>query len=323
MATTEAIPGYTVRRPTQDDIPAVTALLRECELADFGLQFSNEEDMRVVFSLRDLERDLWLVDDESGEPAAYAAVRARHPTDVAAYAGVRPSHRGRGIGTHLLPLTESRAREEIEKAPPEARVVVGQWIGPHADAARTLLERHGYRHVRTFWEMEIELDSEPPEPVLDDGLRLETFVAGNERAVFDALEEAFRDHWGHTPADYEQWRGWNVEREDFDPSLWLLVLEGDEIAGASVNTIREGVGWVNVLGVRRPWRKRGIGLALLHASFREFRRRGITKSALGVDAESPTGATRLYERAGMHVERSSYTYQKVLREGVELYAVPE
>ena len=56
----------------------------------------------------------------------------------------------------------------------------------------------------------------------------------------------------------------------------------------------------------------GIGLALLQTAFEEFRRRGRVRAGLGVDAQNPTGATRLYERAGMRVAWEAVIYQKDL-----------
>ena len=77
-------------------------------------------------------------------------------------------------------------------------------------------------------------------------------------------------------------------------------------------------GWVDTLGVRRPWRRKGLGMALLQHSFGEFYRRGKYKVGLDVDSQNLTGATRLYERAGMHVARTYISYEKELRAGIEL-----
>jgi mycothiol synthase len=77
-------------------------------------------------------------------------------------------------------------------------------------------------------------------------------------------------------------------------------------------------GWIHTLGVLRPWRRHGLGQALLYHAFAEFYRRGINNVYLGVDAQSLTGATRLYERAGMHVVRLFKAYEKELRAGKEL-----
>jgi ribosomal protein S18 acetylase RimI-like enzyme len=99
----------------------------------------------------------------------------------------------------------------------------------------------------------------------------------------------------------------------------FLAMDGDEIAGISLcKSENELGGWVDSLGVRRLWRRKGIGLALLHHTFGEFYRRGISNVSLAVDAQSLTGATRLYERAGMHVVRQYNDYEKELRAGKEL-----
>jgi ribosomal protein S18 acetylase RimI-like enzyme len=99
----------------------------------------------------------------------------------------------------------------------------------------------------------------------------------------------------------------------FDPTLWFIVEADGEVAGVSLckpHDAEEGVGWIRVLGVRRPWRRRGVGRALLLHSFHEFRRRGFHAVGLGVDAESLTGANRLYEQAGMRIVTQNDIYEK-------------
>ena len=123
---------------------------------------------------------------------------------------------------------------------------------------------------------------------------------------------------GHMEGNYEEWKHWTIERENFDPSLWFLAFDGEEIAGASLCTYQMDNGWVDTLAVRRPWRRKGLGMALMLHSFGEFYRRGKYKVGLGVDSQNLTGATRLYERAGMHVARVYISYEKELRAGIEL-----
>jgi len=100
--------------------------------------------------------------------------------------------------------------------------------------------------------------------------------------------------------------------------LWHIAWDGDKIAGYSLSYPRQDIGWVGNLGIRRSWRKRGLGLALLLQSFAAFDERGIHQVGLGVDADHPTGATRLYERAGMEVVQSYITYRKILRPSREI-----
>jgi GNAT superfamily N-acetyltransferase len=150
---------------------------------------------------------------------------------------------------------------------------------------------------------------------------------GEEQDVIRVKRETFSDHWGHIDRPFDEemarWSHWMEESgSEYDPSLWFLALDGDEIAGVSLNWPRapggQEIGWVQVLGVRRPWRKRGLGLALLLHTFGEYYRRGQRRIGLGVDAESLTGATRLYEKAGMTVARTDNAYEKELRPGEDL-----
>jgi ribosomal protein S18 acetylase RimI-like enzyme len=314
-------PGYTVRRPRDADLLPALDATGEAELADFGARWLQEEDMRIAWSTMDRERDLWVVADEGGSVVASAGIRVSQPVQMWFWAPVRPAHRGRGLGTELLGLVEGRAAEVVPDAPADTRVILRQFVGERNESARRLLTAHGYRFTRRFWTMAIDLDEEPPAPKWPPEVRVASLEAGQERAVFDAMADAFADHWGFVPEDFDRWRAWTVDRDSFDATLWRLVWDGDELAAASMNALRGEEGWVNVLGVRRRWRRRGIALALLHESFREFRRRGTPRVLLGVDSENPTGATRLYERAGMHVERTMDNYEKVLRDGADPAAV--
>jgi len=172
--------------------------------------------------------------------------------------------------------------------------------------------------VSAHWRMAITLDAPLPTPDWPAGIAVRTFAPGrDDRAVFEAVEEAFADHWGHTPRAFAEWIA-RTRREDFDPSLWFLAMDGDVIAGVALCRRRPDMGWVDSLSVRRPWRKRGLGLALLRHSFNEFYRRGKRKVGLGVDAQNLTGALRLYESAGMHVQQAFDLYEKEIRPGKEI-----
>lgn len=143
----------------------------------------------------------------------------------------------------------------------------------------------------------------------------------DERAVYEAVEDAFRDVWGRPRGTFERFAGM-TSAEGFDPELWFLAVDGDEISGMCLCKTVAGRGWIDVVGVRRPWRGRGLGLALPRHAFGEFYRRGVTRVELSVDAESLTGAPRLYRRAGMSVIQSYILHQKELRPGRDLSTSP-
>lgn len=183
-------------------------------------------------------------------------------------------------------------------------------------AARGLLESLGYSAVRIFREMRIELQAPPPAPHWPDALRVVPFDAERGALEFHAAyEEAFADHWEHTPREFESWSKSYVGSERFDPMLWCVVRAGDEIAAGTICTSDTyGGGWVHALFTRRAWRKHGVGAALLNDSFARFWERGERSVGLGVDAANDTGAFRLYERAGMSPRAGFVAFEKEIDE---------
>lgn len=267
-----------------------------------------------------LDTDSWVAETADGRIIGYEELYNRHGFSALEGDGyVHPDFVGQGTGTALLRALDARARQVMLLADPDLRVFIRNSMHISDTRARELHEHEGYVPIRFTWRMEIRLEKPPADSKWPEGVELRPFLAEEHaRPLFEALDEAFRDHWGHVPMRYENWHSQTLEREDFDPSLWFVAWDGDQIAGMSLCRYRAGMGWVNVLGVRRPWRKQGLGLAILVYSFREFFRRGEKIIGLTVDAHSQTGATRLYKRAGMQVANEFVSYLKELRPGREI-----
>jgi mycothiol synthase len=266
-----------------------------------------------------LDTDAWVVTAADGRVVGYEEfVNGYAHASLRGDGYVHPNFMGNGIGTAMLRALEERARKEMELADPEQRVFIRNAMSIGDTVSRRMHENEGYKAIRFFWRMEITLDEAPPTPIWPDGIELRPFeLERHNYAVHLAHEEAFGDHWGHTPHTYDDWKH-RMNNEEMDPSLWFIAWDGDQIAGYALNRYRHGNGWVGTLGVRRPWRKRGLGLALLYHSFAEFHKRGTPVISLGVDAASQTGATRLYQKAGMHVAAEYVNYEKELRPGREI-----
>ncbi|HAG97970.1 MAG TPA: hypothetical protein DCL75_03675 [Ktedonobacter sp.] len=324
MTTIDILPGkFLVRPPKMDDLEAVLAVINACDLADDGMLDHTMDDLRAYWQSTDfnLDTDAWLVSTPTGRMVGTADVAARHHVRIYAFIRVHPDYRGQGIEPELLRLTEARAQQHIALAPSHARVTLGNWISPADNTTRQLLEQAGYKLVRKFWHMETDMDRVPSVPAWPAGITVHTLVAGKEeRTVYEMMEEAFHDHWGHLPSTYEEFEHWHIKQDSFDPTLWFLAFDGDQLAGGVLCEYQKelDLGWVGQLGLRRPWRRKGLGNALLLHAFAEFYRRGIHKVGLGVDSQNLTGATRLYEKVGMHVALEHNTYEKELRAGEEL-----
>ena len=317
--TIETLPtGYTLRSPREEDIPAIRTLLREADDAEFGQHDDwTVEDILADWKTIDPALDAWLVLTPEGALAGYATVFNQGSGKIFGDGYVHPSQFGLGIGTALIHLCESRAREMVDSAPEGARVSIGFGANGLNEEAGALFAHEGYAPIRNFYRMRIDMTEEPEAPVWPEGVTLRTLKTGEEeladqRAVFEAVEEAFSDHWGHEPRDLEYWREHTFGAPWWDPLLVYLVREGDEPVAATVNAVRFGAGWIGTLGTLEPWRGRGLGRALLLMSFAEFRRRGETRVALAVDAGNETGATHLYESVGMRVAWQADVWEKRL-----------
>ncbi|HEX2997890.1 MAG TPA: GNAT family N-acetyltransferase [Anaerolineales bacterium] len=265
----------------------------------------------------ELEKDAWVVETTDRHIVGYEEFVERHAhAHLVGDGYVHPDYRGLGIGTTMLRAVEVRAREELKLAEPDLRVFIRNGMAVGDTAALQIHEAEGYRPIRYSWHMEIKLEEAPRPSTLPAGIELRPYVKEqHDHMVFEAHEEAFRDHWGNTPGTFERWQHNISGSEDFDPSLWFIAWDGDQIAGYCLCRYRMGNGWVGTLGVRRAWRKRGLGEALLLHSFGEFYKHGTKTVGLGVDAANPTGATRLYKKAGMYVAAEYVIYEKELRPG--------
>ncbi len=325
----QAYQNYVYRPARMEDAESVTELFNLCSLKDIGAAQFLVEDNRSWWQSPgfNLEADTHVVLTPDGTPVGYADLWDVEPhVRLFGWARVHPDYRCNGIGTHLAQWLEARARESIPKAPAGARVVLLQETLAHDEVAQSLLREQGYRRVRYFFRMAIELDTSPPAPVLPEGITIRPFIRGEERALIEAQRAAFKDHWGCVEQPFEEefarWMHWIDSDPDFDPSLWFVAVADDRIVGMSLCSPKVAedpdMGWVGTLGVLRPWRRRGVALALLHHSFGEFYRRGKRRVGLGVDAESLTGALSLYKKAGMHPIRQYASFEKELRPGIEL-----
>jgi len=231
-----------------------------------------------------------------------------------------------GLGERLLDWGLERARARVGLAPEGARVVLQSWADERNDWSRGLFESRGFHVVRRFYRMVTEFDGPPPAAELPEGIQIRPITPGQEREVYQAVQDTFRDHWGFieepVKEGFPRWLKRVQADPDYDPTMFYLAWEGDRVAGVATTFPRmpehPGMGWVWNLGVRRPWRGRGLGMALLRHCLAGFYARGCTWGGLGVDAQNLTGALRLYEKAGMHADQVEFTYELVLRDGDEL-----
>ena len=269
-----------IRSPRDEDATVVAQLMSE-----FAPDATDRDTVLRDWSSPIIDRD----GDVRVEPGAYALVEDMNEGRVWIELHGRPS-------AGLVDWAETRGAEKGR------RFFSGAWSTD--EKILDLLTQRGYAITRHAYRMERPLDGDLGSPVWPDGVAVRSFEDGDERTFYEAQQETFEDTWEPIRETYEEWAHWLLDGPDFVPELWFLAVAGDEPAAFALfhpYRTRPELVWVRILGVRRPWRRQGLGRALLLHAFNEFAASGITYAGLGVDSTSPTGANRLYESVGMHV----------------------
>lgn len=298
-----------IRPLVHGDAAAVAALSNALSQALHGADDLTAEEVVSWLNIPNLDT---FAAERADRLVGYMDVRrtpsARIPIDVR----VHPDARGSDVAEALLAEVDRWAAANGQ----EGDVV--RCFGVDEDNAELVeaLRAAGYAPVRASWDMRIELDDEPP-PASEwpGGMAVRPIRAPEEEhAIYELDNEVFEDAWDFRQTAYENWRRWTVESPRYDPSLWFVAEADGEPAGILLcGPHRSGDpshGWVDTLGVRKPWRGRGLGSALLRHGFRELHARGMRRVELDVDTENTSGAVRLYERVGMRPARRTGIWEK-------------
>jgi len=319
-----ATPEFEFRSLRREDLPALYETLLAVERAD-------ERDL--VQTLEDLQRE---VDDPWSNPETDTLIALTYDGQLAGFARtfqnpqpesevrcylsveVHPAQRANGLEDALLDWAEERGQQRAALVTGEAARVLRFSIRDTQTKQQAQLERRGFNIVRYFYRMQRDLSEPIPAVQLPVDLALRVYTPELSDAVHTAFNEAFRDHWSFDPITSEEWQQFVIGRSSFRADLTYVVMDGDEVAGFSINGVspeenaRHGrsEGWVEELAVRRPWRKRGVATALLCASMHAFKAEGLQHAMLGVDTQNLSGALRVYEGVGFKPIKRYIQFEK-------------
>jgi len=306
------LPGWAFRPPHHDDLLSVAALIAACDEADFGAADTTMDDLQAEWQRPgfDLSTNAWLLLAPDGRFAGYTDFFLR-PDEVyiSHNTCLHPAFRDQVNIVFFYRLGEEIARGHFTGKPGVLRTV------SLLEERGALLESDGYHSTHVHWRMEIELDAPPPAPVWPDGFRLRPFdLTRDAHSVHETIQVAFRDLNNHPDQPFEDWKQFMLNRTDFDPALVLVAEKDSQISGVAACFDYPTGGWVRQLAVKKEYRGRGLGMALLRQAFGEFYRRGKGSTGLVVDSQNPTGAPQFYLGAGMHPAAKIVTYQKPVQD---------
>ncbi|MCC6617233.1 MAG: GNAT family N-acetyltransferase [Anaerolineae bacterium] len=322
-------PGYVTRAAQLDDAPAVLAIMHKVSLQIVSETDDTLEDVIAEWESpdQDLARDTRVVLHPDGRLVGYGIFYdAGHKEVPVLDIYVDPDEWTHDTTTapYLFAWAEARALENLPECPADVRVALHAFTYSEDHWYQSELTRAGLTLIRHAFRMQIELGGAPEPVTLPDGFTLRRIERDDDwRPVLDCIRDAWRDHFGYIESPFdEHFARWQRHWHDhFTPDLWLAAMDGETVAGVCLCMENfndsPGFGWVSTLAVRRAYRRRGLAMALLQTAFRTLYDKGSTRVGLGVDASSLTGATRLYERAGMSVNTRYDLFEKELRPGVD------
>lgn len=254
-----------------------------------------------------------VAETRDGALAAYGDLHATSEQRTRWWLDVREHPERRGAAAVVVAQLEQWARERSQPG-----ALVRAVVQSEEQHLRRLFETRGYAPIRFSFRMGRALEGELTAPAWPEGIAVRTARAGDERRAYEAHMDSFADHWDFEREPFDEWGKWHLQPDQYDPELWFLAEDAGELAGICLCRPHHAGdpehAWIGILGVRRAWRRRGLGIALLHHAFRELKEAGKTRVGLGVDGENTTGAVALYERVGMSVTRRNDTYELVLGE---------
>jgi ribosomal protein S18 acetylase RimI-like enzyme len=321
------IPGLRFRRfRGEDDYIYMLEIINGSKAADGAERSDTLDDIRRNYEHLtncDPYQDV-LFAEVDGKPIAYSRVFwERLEEGIRVYTSfgfMLPEWRRKGIGTAMMLSNEARLREIAADHPEDEPRYFQTWATETEESTNALAKSRGYQPIRYGFEMERDLSEPFPEAHMPEGLEVRPVKDEHIREIFEASQEAFRDHWGYREETWEEFQGW-FKDPTFNPEIWKIAWDGDQVAGIVMNYVNENEnqeygrkrGYTENISVGRPWRKRGLAKSLIVQSMKMFKEMGFTQTALGVDAENTSGALYLYENCGYVVTKKATTYRKEMR----------
>jgi GNAT superfamily N-acetyltransferase len=290
----------------------------------------------TVFTLEDIKNDeLWTKNYDihqhlvyvelDGTPVGYFANSWETEPDGKViyypFGSLLPDVWGRSIAALMLRYAEEQCRQIATDKHVGLNKRIRIWKKQKAVESVEFFKQHGYGIERNFYSMNRPIDL-PLDPCpLPEGIEIRPVEPAHYRAIWDADNEAFRDHWGYSDPSEEMYQA-HLKDRLFQPHAWKIAWEGDQVVAGVHNifdaeeneTYERKRGYTEDIFTRRPWRGKGIAKALIAESIRMFRDMGMEETHLGVDADNTSGALRLYQNMGYQVEeeKSSYMLCKML-----------
>jgi mycothiol synthase len=311
MMNTNEMQIFTVIHPTIEHAQEVTDLVALCDIEAIGEPDITLTDTLDMWSTIQLETNAWLVLSSNNQIVGYGFIEETGSNRMDTCIFVHPQFKNQGIGSLLLTKVEERAFQLIENKNGEQRLM--NQVAFSNELAKELLTKRDYQFTRLYERMKIHLTETPQPSIFPESFQIKAFrVNQDEETLFQVYDETFQDSWGYTKKDFATWIQ-QRKGDHYDPALWYIVWEGSTPVAFLMSRMHDDGLFVDLVGVRRSWRKMGLGKALLLHVFNEAYQRGQNTILLYVDTDSLTNANRVYQQVGMKPDSQTALYMKQLK----------
>jgi mycothiol synthase len=302
---------FLIRHPQLGDAKEVTEMVAFCDIEEIGEPDISLSDTLDMWNSLQLETDAWVAISQANKIVGYAFLDVTGESRMDTCVFVHPHFKNHGIGSTLLTKVEERALVLASKSEGEQRLM--NQIPFTNASARNLVEARGYRFSRLYKRMKINLTEQSKQLNFPAGMVISSFIPDkDEETLFKIYDETFRDSWGYAKKEFLTWIH-QKKGEQYDPSLWFIVWEDSKPVAFLMSRMQEDGLFIDLLGVKRPWRKQGIAQAMLLHVFQEAYQRGQNTIVLYVDSDSLTNAHRVYQQVGMRPDSQTAVYSKLLK----------
>lgn len=301
---------FMIKHPTIEDAQAITDLVSLCDIEDIGEPDITLSDVLDMWNSIQIDTDAWIALSANNEIVGYGFVEVTGANRMDTCVFVHPRFKNQGIGSLLLTKVEERAHALAKGKEGEQKLM--NQIPFTNQSARKLVEDRGYQFSRLYERMKIQLEGQPNQESLPDGITIRSFQPDHdEKTLFTLYDETFRDAWGYTKKDFSAWIS-QKKGDGYDPSLWFIAWKDTQPVGFLMSRMQEDGLFIDLLGVKCEYRKHGIGKALLLHTFGIAYQRNQKTILLYVDSDSLTNANRLYQQVGMSPHSQTAVYMKEL-----------
>jgi ribosomal protein S18 acetylase RimI-like enzyme len=302
-----------IRHPTFDDAQETLDLMIRCEVNEYGQPDSDIEDLTFDWKRMDLRHDAWISLTPGGDLIGYAGVIPHNKGFQYSFFVDPGVERGLELAISLLERCEVRGRVLASEFDQEEEVNARSYIAEVNQRDGEVMRLAGFECIMHHFQMQIELDGNPPSPVWPEGISVRTAITGkDDRVIYDLIQTAF-ERPGRPPHPFGDWKAFLMRADIYEPDLWFLAVTDKEIVGACLGFVYPDLGWVRQLGVLDEWRRKGLGTALLHHAFGVFKERGLPRVGLVVESEN-SRAYAFYQNIGMSVLRQYDEWEKRIRD---------